>query len=162
MVRSIRWSVFLPCLTLLGCQVFTSPYRPTDPLVEEIVVATAKAEKQKTATPVSPPARVSPADALVLEEIPLQTPIAKARANMERHGFSCWYGVPEGQGICLHCTAWKPRSTYLADRIVVRLCYENGRVVNVKTTVEREIWHPTSPPNPRTPNPPADATAKPS
>jgi hypothetical protein len=107
---------------------------PPDRLVEEIV-------KEATRTKTPGPDTATGLEALVLQEVPLQTPLAQARAVMERHGFSCWIGVPDDKGVCLHCTAWRRTSTHYGDRIVVRLYYENRKVVKVGVSVDRDAWY---------------------
>jgi hypothetical protein len=72
---------------------------------------------------------------VVFQQIPLHTPVKDARAVMERHGFSCWAAVPDGTRMCLHCTAYHRKRPDYMDRIVVKLYYENQRVVNAEVTV---------------------------
>jgi len=71
----------------------------------------------------------------VFVEVPLHTPIQEARAIMERHDFSCWMAVPDGDRVCLHCTAYHRKRPDYMDRIVVKLYYENRRVVNAAVIV---------------------------
>jgi hypothetical protein len=77
---------------------------------------------------------------IILEEIPLQMPVAEARAILERHGFSCWANVPDDHGLCLHCTAYKRTGMACADRVVVKVFAEEQRVSNVEVTVEQDVW----------------------
>jgi hypothetical protein len=78
---------------------------------------------------------------VVLREVPPQTPLADARAIMERHGFACWSGVPDNNRTCLYCTAWKPRGADRADHVVVKLFYENRRVLLAEVLVEHDLRH---------------------
>jgi hypothetical protein len=119
---------------LAGCRTM-----PANQPVDPFVAALAEQAAHET-TPV--PNTVDPLTALVLREVPLQTPLDKARATMEKHGFSCWSGFRDDKGgICLHCTAWKPRRGYYADRVVVKLFYEQRKVVRVEVHVDRDVWH---------------------
>jgi len=72
---------------------------------------------------------------IVFQTVPMHTPVTEARAIMERHGFSCWAAVPDGSRMCLHCTAYHRKRPDYMDRIVVKLFYENHRVVNAEVTV---------------------------
>jgi hypothetical protein len=75
----------------------------------------AMKEKRIGSGPISPE--------MVLSEIPLSTPLAKARAIMEKHGFSCWSAVPiNNNGLCLHCTAYKS-GPHKIFKVVVKLVY---------------------------------------
>ena len=125
-------------LGLLGCcwvgcatvpQSSIPPLDQADPLVRAILKQAAGSK-----SPV-----VSPD--VIWKEIPPQTPLAQARATMERHGFSCWKGTPEGYGTCLHCTAYRRKNQYASQKIVVKLIYEKDRVTNVLVTVEDTITH---------------------
>jgi hypothetical protein len=76
-----------------------------------------------------------------LKEIPMKAPLAEARAVMVRHGFTCWPDVTDDRGTCLYCTAYKNTSRALADRVIVRLYYDRGLVVNANVSVERGVRH---------------------
>jgi len=76
---------------------------------------------------------------VVFQQVPLHTPLKEARAIMERHGFSCWAAVPDGSRMCLHCTAYHRKRVDYMDRIVVKLYYENQRVVNAEVTVDYDV-----------------------
>jgi hypothetical protein len=76
---------------------------------------------------------------LVLREVPLQTPLPQAQAVMERHGFSCWAGVQKNYRTCLYCTAYRPRTALAADKVVVKLYYEQKRVTGVEVIVENNV-----------------------
>jgi hypothetical protein len=132
-MRRVLLGVVAGCC-LAGCQS-VGPGGPPDPLVEEILKQPAPKKAPVPGTP-------DPLAAVVLAEVPLQTPVDQARAVMERHGFSCWSNVPDDRGVCLHCTAWVRRNNCYADRVVVKLYYESRRVVKVVATAEREVWHP--------------------
>jgi hypothetical protein len=118
-----------------GCRTMPAN-QPVDPLVTALVE-----QASKKATPI--PNTVDPLTALILQEIPLQTPLDQARAVMQRHGFSCWAAVPDPKGgICLHCTAWKARRGYYADRVIVKLFYERERkVTRIQVNVDQDVWH---------------------
>jgi hypothetical protein len=132
MARVVLWLGLVGGCCLAGCQA-VGPSEPPDPLVEEIL-------SQPTPKKAPPPGATDPRAAVVLLEVPLQTPLAQARATLEQHGFSCWSGVPDAKGMCLHCTAWKRRGRYYGDRVVVKLFYENQRVIKVEVSVDREAW----------------------
>jgi hypothetical protein len=141
MNRAAVWKVLalglLPCCCSAGCGTFNSSAAPQngvpDPLLEEIV-------KQGVPGKKSWPVPLQ-ADA-VLREVPVLTPVAQARAVMERHGFSCWPCVPDSGGTCLHCTAYRRKSPLAADKVVVKLFYEADRVVYEEVTVEYDVPHP--------------------
>ena len=77
----------------------------------------------------------------VFEEIPVKTPVADARATMDKHGFNCWSGVADARGTCVQCILYKRKTPYLADRVVVKLFYENKQVINAEVLVEYEVRH---------------------
>jgi hypothetical protein len=128
------WLAFLPGFCFPGCVTFNSSTVPPngipDPLLEEILRQETLVKKPDSAT-------LKPA--ILLREVPIRTPLAQAKSVMERHGFSCWSGVADSKGTCLHCTAYKPKKRGLADKIVVKLFYETQRIVNVEITVEYDV-----------------------
>ena len=132
------WVVLLPCCCFTGCEAMNNLVSPVtenpDPFQVQILKQDA-ADKKPGA-----PTRLLPD--LILREIPLRTPVAKARAFMEQHGFSCSGGVPEGSLTCLDCRAWIRKNSLTVDRIVVRFYYENNRVINEQITVERDLPRP--------------------
>jgi hypothetical protein len=114
----------------------SSPVPPNgnpDPLLEEIL-------KQETLVKKPDSATLKPD--VIFREVPIRTPLAEARAIMERHGFSCWSGVADSKGTCLHCSAYKPKKQGLADKIVVKLFYETQRIVNAEITVQYDVRRP--------------------
>jgi hypothetical protein len=126
----------LLCCCFLGCATFEPGPVPQngklDPFLDEIV-RQEPLEKKLWSVTLKPD--------VVLRDIPLQTPVAEARAIMERHGFSCWSGVADAKGKCLHCTAYIRKSPDYADRVVVKLFYDTERVVNVAVTIEYKVRH---------------------
>ena len=60
---------------------------------------------------------------------------------MKSHGFTCWSGVHDGTSICLHCTAYRGQNAERADKILVKLYYENKRVIGVEAIVEYGVQH---------------------
>ena len=138
MGRTVLWLVLLPCCCCLGCHT-VAPAGPPDPLVEAVL---KEAAQKRAPGPNAAGDLAADLAAVVLKEVPLQTPLDKARPVLERHGFSCWSGVQDDKGVCLHCTAWKRKGPYYADRVVVKLFYENRRVVRVEAAVDRDAWHP--------------------
>jgi hypothetical protein len=130
--------VWFGLLCLAGC--LTMPPQPgvkntqtLDPFVEEILRQQVVTREKDSATLKSD---------VVMREIPAKTPLAKARAIMEKHGFSCWANVPCGVYTCLHCTAYKRKSAELADRLVVKLIYQDQKVIAAEITVDYGIRHP--------------------
>jgi hypothetical protein len=136
----------LVCWTGPGCDSVPQNGQP-DPLVEEIVRQAGPKKKATAAT-----AGAEALKRLILEEIPLQTPVAEARAVMERHGFSCWANVPDEKGPCHHCTAYRRKGPAVADKVVVKLFAEQGRVSNVEVAVEHDVFQVYSTPYSPTPN----------
>jgi len=83
----------------------------------------------------------TPLDTMVVRrEIPIGMPLAQARAIMERHGFSCWSGVPDTHGTCLHCTAY--RHTPHSYKILVKLFYDTRRkeITSVEAMVDYDVY----------------------
>jgi hypothetical protein len=140
--------VLLGC-GLLGCVTPPSaPFQPDPPnpfleeiLKQEVLPATGadgKVLKGADGKEIrSNPPVVKPD--VVLREIPLRTPLAEARKIMERHGFTCYGGIRDQFQDCVYCRAYRRKSTMVADRVVVKLFYENERVVNVVVTVENGV-----------------------
>ena len=60
---------------------------------------------------------------------------------MEGHGFACWTHVPDSGRICLRCTCWKQKNQYVADRIVVKLYYEDDLIVSEDVAFETDVEH---------------------
>jgi hypothetical protein len=140
-VRKGRWLGLLLCCGLAGC-VTTSPFatplpETPNPFLEEILKQDPVVFKEgdKEIKPVPP--RLKPDS--ILQAVPLNTPLAEARAVMERHGFSCWSGVQDNYRTCLYCTACRRKTPYLADKIVVKLFYEQKQVVDVEVTVQYDV-----------------------
>jgi hypothetical protein len=130
---------FIGCLA--GCVTTESaalaPPGPTDPFVEEILKQDFLYIKQDGKDVKTDPPQVKPD--VVLREIPLKTPLADAQAFMERHTFSCQGGVKDNYQTCLYCTAYRRKTKFVADRVVVKLYYENKRVTGVLVTVENGV-----------------------
>lgn len=136
----MRFSLLL-CLPVLGCVTPGAPTPftpdPTNPFLEDILKQEIQEFKKDGVVVKVEPPRVAPD--VVLGEVPLQTFVTDARAVMERHGFSCQAGTREDYRECLYCTAYKRKSRTLADRVIVRLFYEQKRVYDVVVTVERDV-----------------------
>ena len=121
------------CVFVCGCHALPANGEP-DPLVKTLV--------QDGAKHLGSPANTTP----ILREIEIGTPLADARATMERHGFSCWSGVSDDKGTCLHCTAYK--RTPCAYKILVKLYYETKpyydtqrkEITSVEATVDYDVW----------------------
>jgi hypothetical protein len=105
----------------------SGPVPPPDPFVAEIA-------RQPVARKMEGSAELKPE--IVFTVVPLHTPIKEARALMEKHGFSCWSNVPDSNRMCLHCTAYHRKRADYMDRIVVKLYYENQRVVSAEIRVD--------------------------
>src|SRR5437016_2647468 len=75
----------LPLACLAGCLSFrgaaTAPLPAADPFLAELARQPALKKMQGSA--------ILKPD-VVFQEIPVHTPLKDARAQMERHGFSCW------------------------------------------------------------------------
>jgi hypothetical protein len=133
------WLSLLPLGMLSGCATVHPSATPessrSDPLVDEIIKQEALDKKGVLAKP-----RTN----IVLEEIPLKTPVDRARSIMQGHGFTCWAGVPDQAtgGICLYCSAYKRVDSTHADRVVAKLFYEQQRVVKIEVTVDSKTVHP--------------------
>jgi hypothetical protein len=138
-IAPVLWLGVFGVSGLSGCD--TIPQHD-DALVAELVAqATAKTTPPPApAPPNAPDARTEALRAIILREIPDQTPVAQARALMEAHGFSCWTRVPDDHGTCLHCTAYRRTGVARADKVVVKLYHEDGRVVEVVVRVERNVY----------------------
>ena len=127
--KTIGWLVLLG---LVPCGCLNLPIHKladSDPMVDAIYQQAMK-EKRIGSGPM-------PTD-IVLKEIPLSTPLAKARATMGKHGFSCWSAVPINNSMCLHCTAYKS-GPYKTFKVVVKFIYANKEpkiVQSVEVTVE--------------------------
>ena len=145
-IRTVMGLGLLLCGGVVGC-LTTNPSAPTQPETpnafvaeilkqEKLVVKDAKNVEIK----MDPP-RVSPE--VVLREIPLQTPLANARAVMERHGFSCQGGVRDEYRDCLYCTTYRRKTAAIADRVTVKLYLEQKRVVDVVVNVEHDVKRST-------------------
>jgi hypothetical protein len=132
MVRAGLWFGLLACCAFLACAT-VNPNAKLDPLVEQISIQAAAKKTPGTAPP-------KPPGDIVLEEIPLKTPLTQARAIMRRHGFACWSGVPDNGGPCLYCAAYIRKNQCYADRIVVKFFHEHERVTNVVVVVERDVF----------------------
>jgi hypothetical protein len=132
----LRWLALLPLCGCLGCLTFNPGAAPQigqpDPFVETIA-------KQPVLGKVDQTAVLKPD--IVLEEVPLHTPVAQARAIMEQHGFSCWARVPDNNRECLHCTAYLYQRGGSADRIVVKLIYEKQQIVKAEVVVDYDVRH---------------------
>jgi hypothetical protein len=137
----MRLGLSLLCGAVLGCvsPPPAGPFHPDPPnpflealFKSEVLVIMEDGKPVKLNPPLLKPD-------VVLREIPLRTPVAEARAVMERHGFSCQGGVRENFQTCLYCKAYKRTSAVLADRVVVKLFYEDQRVVNVAVTIEKGV-----------------------
>jgi hypothetical protein len=128
--------LFLCWCGLPGCWTIpaTAPTekKPVDPLVQEILKSDNR-DKKVGVNGVDPD--------VILKEIPLQTPVAKARSIMEKHGFSCWAGVPADYRICLDCRFYKQKNSAVADMIQVKLYYDNNRISGVDVTVNGGVSH---------------------
>ena len=145
---ALGFGVLLGC-GLVGCVTPPSaPFQPDppNPFLEEILKqevlpstdADGKVLKDADGKEIkSNPPMVKPD--VVLREIPLRMPLADARAIMERHGFSCQGGVRDDFQTCLYCTAYRRKTASVADRVVVKLYYENKRVVSVAVTAETGV-----------------------
>jgi len=135
-VWKVLWVALLFCCCFLGCETVNAPAplatAKPDPFVEAILKGDAL-EKTPALAKLKPDA--------VFKEIPLQTPLAQARAVMEGHGFSCWAGVPGTYGPCLYCTVFKRINPYTADKIVVKLYDHKKRVSNAEVSVEYKVEH---------------------
>jgi hypothetical protein len=140
MGRSVVWHslglVVLTSACLLGCATLPStaptPEEVPDRFVSEIFKADTR-DKKVGLTGVD-------AD-VILKEVPLRTPIAQARTVMESHGFTCWSGVPDSNSICLHCTVYRRKNSEVADKVLVKLYYENKRVRGVEAIIEYGVKH---------------------
>jgi hypothetical protein len=143
-LRQTLGHVVLGSACLLGCASFHSTTPPpttpppttleeiTDPLVKEIFKADKRDKKG---------GQVGIDADIVLHEIPLRTPVAKARTVMESHGFKVWSGVPDGNSVCLHCTFYRRRTPQLDDKVFVKIYYENKQVIGVEGNVEYGVLH---------------------
>jgi hypothetical protein len=139
-LRQTLGLVLLGSACWLGCASFhsTAPTPPstpeeiTDPLVKEIFKADKRDKKG---------GQIGIDADVVLHEIPLRTPVAKARTIMESHGFKVWSGVPDGNSVCLHCTFYRRRTPQLDDKIFVKIYYENKQVIEVQGNVEYGVLH---------------------
>jgi hypothetical protein len=125
------------CCGLAGCLGVDSAAVvksvPPDPFVEELLRQEVLTRDKDSATL---------KNTVVLRDIPVKTPLAKARAFMEQHGFSCWANVPCGAYTCLHCTAYKRKRQDLADRVVVKLIYQDQKVIGAEVAVDYGVHHP--------------------
>jgi hypothetical protein len=136
-VRKVLALCLLPLCCALGCATFDTDATPPDGQPDPLLVAILRQEavaKVLTAVTVKPD--------VVLQEIPLQTPVAEARSIMERHGFSCWSRVPDGDRTCLYCIAYKRKRRDLADKVVVKLFHADRLVVQVEVMVDHDVIHP--------------------
>ncbi len=127
----------LPCLVLAGCMSFhgyqAAPVPPPDPFVVEIA-------RQPAVRKMEGSAELKPE--IVFTVVPLHTPVKEAKTLMEKHGFSCWASVPDGTRMCLHCTVYHRKRADYMDRIVVKLYYENQRVVSAQVRVDYDAHRP--------------------
>lgn len=125
------FAALLPCLILAGCMSFrgntSAPVPPPDSFVADIA-------RQPVVRKMEGSAELKPE--IVFTIVPLHTPVKEAKALMEKHGFSCWASVPDGNRMCLHCTAYHRKRADYMDRIVVKLYYENLRVVSAEVRVD--------------------------
>ena len=107
-MRQGRWLGLVLCCGLAGCLTTNPLATPVpdvaNPFVENLIKQDPLVFKEGGKEIKLVPPRLKPD--LVLQEIPLGTPLANARAVMERHGFSCWSGVQDNYRICLYCTAF--------------------------------------------------------
>jgi hypothetical protein len=137
MVWRCAFLAFLLGLGVAGCMSFhgnASPAVPApDPFVADIAC-------QPVVNKMEGSALLKPE--IVFTVVPLHTPVKEARALMERHGFSCWSAVPDGSRTCLHCTAYHRKRADYMDRIVVKLFYENQRVINAEVRVDYDAHRP--------------------
>lgn len=83
--------------------------------------------------------------ALVLREIPLNSPIDKAETVMKDHGFFCSHGSTENdeqpvlkEGTYLHATTFCRLSFRSVERITVTVFYEENKVTDVDVVVQDE------------------------
>jgi hypothetical protein len=140
MRRSVVWHslglVVLSSACFLGCATLPSksptPEEVPDRFVSDIIKADTRDKK------------VGPTGVdtdVILKEVPLRTPLAQARAVMESHGFKCWAGVPDNNSICLHCTADRRKNSEVADKVLVKLYYDNKRITGVEAIVEYGVLH---------------------
>jgi hypothetical protein len=73
-----------------------------------------------------------PNPAPVLEEIPLGSPVARARAVMQRHSFRCVDLVTDDKRPFLSCTATQKTRWLGKDAVRVEIYYQAGEVSDVK------------------------------
>jgi hypothetical protein len=108
-------ALLAPCL-LAGC---TAVGRPADALQEAIA-------RQPTIEAKAGWWKKDPG--VVLQEIPLGTPLSQARAVMKGHGFEC----SEGAEGCLVCKAFK-RTDWLCGIItIVTIHHQGGKVTDLE------------------------------
>ena len=146
-VRTGMGLSLLLCCVAIGCVTPPAPPPftpdPPNPFLEEILKQEILVFKKDGVVVKVDPPRVAPD--VVLREVPLHTRLADAQAVMERHGFACQAGVREDYRECLYCTAYKRKSRVVADRVIVRLFYEQKRlfdekrIYDVVVTVERDV-----------------------
>jgi hypothetical protein len=164
-MRQVRWFGLVLCCGLAGCLTanpLATPLPETrNPFLEELIKQEPLVFKEGGKEIKLVPPRLKPD--FILQEIPLGMPLADARAVMERHGFSCWSGVQDNYRICLYCTAFRRKmanvaglpcagavvSAYctayrrktanIADKVVVKLFYEQKRINDVEITVEYDM-----------------------
>jgi hypothetical protein len=106
---------------------------PPDPFVAEIA-------RQPVIRKLEGSAELKPE--IVFTVVPLHTLVKEAKILMEKHGFTCWAAVPDGSRMCLHCTAYHRKRADYMDRIVVKLFYENQRVVSAEIRVDFDAHRP--------------------
>ena len=137
-MRTFPGLLFLSGSLLVGCQV-TSPGligqdEKTEPL-QQAIFKQAKGEEavfQKLKL-ISYQADVwVPNPAPVLEEIPLGSPVARARAVMQRHGFRCVDLVTADKHPFISCTASQKTRWLGKDAVRVEIYYQAGEVTDVK------------------------------
>ena len=93
-----------------------------------------QAEIFKQYTLMARPGWWKPDPGIVLREIPAGTPLAEARAVMEKHRFNCVDGLGDEKGTYLRCVANRRTGRKTNDRIDMKIYYEAGRVKDIDVT----------------------------
>ncbi len=130
--------VFLSGSLLVGCQGVSPGLigqdQQTDPL-QEAIFKQGKGEEaffQKLKLESYQETVWTPNPAPVLKEIPLGSPVARARAVMQQHGFRCVDLVTADKRPFLSCTALKKTSWVTGEAIRVEIYHQAGEVTDVK------------------------------
>jgi hypothetical protein len=132
-MRIFPMLLFIACTWMIGCEgvspALIGQDERNEPL-QEAIFSQAKLQSPQEQICVTNPA-------WVLLEIPLGSPVDKARAVMQRHGFQCADLLTSDKRPFLSCTASKRTSWVTADSIRVEIYYQAGEVTDLKVITFR-------------------------